>query len=288
MLNYDRKKNKIITKKTIAIAVCLIVIASLSAVFVIYNKIQTGGNNGKVASSRINREKLRKIMDKRESVPPKESKIAQTGDVSPYNVKRTDGKKVAYLTFDDGPSLNTTKILQILNQNNIKANFFLIGRNAERYPDLVKMEVADGEIVGNHTYSHELDYKEGPDNFVKDLDKCNDVLESILGDKYDAKLVRFPGGSFDPIKEPGKLAPFRDAVTKAGYRYINWNDETGDADSFNPPVPVLFNNLKKYTQGKSVVVILMHDAAVKTNSVQVLPQVIQYLKSQNFTFDTIE
>jgi peptidoglycan/xylan/chitin deacetylase (PgdA/CDA1 family) len=284
MLNYDRKKNKIITKKTIAIVVCLIIIVSLSAVFVI------NGNNGKVAHNKSYREKLRKIMDKRESVPPEESKIVQTGDVSPYNVKRTDGKKVAYLTFDDGPSVNTTKILQILNENNIKANFFLIGRNAERYPDLVRMEAADGEIVGNHTYSHEIDYKEGPDNFVKDLNKCNDVLESILGNKYDAKLVRFPGGSFDPKNEPGKLAPFRDAVTKAGYRYINWNDGTGDAEerNINPPVPVLFNNLKKYTQGKNVVVILMHDAAVKTNSVQVLPQVIQYLKSQNFTFDTIE
>jgi peptidoglycan/xylan/chitin deacetylase (PgdA/CDA1 family) len=283
MLNYDRKKNKIITKKTIVIAVCLIIIVSLSAVFVINNKIQTNGNNGKTADSKINPKKLRKIMDKRESVPPKESEIVQGGDVSPYNIKRTDGKKVAYLTFDDGPSVNTTKILEILNKNNIKANFFLIGRNAERYPDLVKMEVADGEIVGNHTYNHELDYKEGPVNFVKDLDKCNQVLDSIIGDKYDAKLVRFPGGSFGD-----RLAPFRDAVTKAGYRYINWNDETGDADSFNPPVPVLFNNFEKYTQGKSVVVILMHDAAVKTNSVQVLPQVIQYLKSQNFTFDTIE
>jgi peptidoglycan/xylan/chitin deacetylase (PgdA/CDA1 family) len=283
MLNYDRKKNKIITKKTIGIAVCLIVIVSLSAVFVINNKTQTSGNKGKVANSRINRKKLRKIMDKRESVLPEESKSIQTGDVSPYNVKRTDGKKVAYLTFDDGPSVNTTKILQILNENNIKANFFLIGRNAEEYPQLAKLEVADGEIVGNHTYSHEIDYKEGPVNFVKDLDKCNDVLESILGNKYDGKLVRFPGGSFG-----NRLAPFRDAATKAGYRYINWNDMTGDADSFNPPVPVLFNNLKKYTQGKSVVVILMHDAAVKTNSVQVLPQVIQYLKSQNFTFDTIE
>ncbi len=188
------------------------------------------------------------------------------GEVAPWNIKRTDGKKIAYLTFDDGPSTNTEAILKILNENNIKANFFLIGPNAERYPELVKEESDDGEIIGNHTYSHDIHYNEPPDNFVKDLDKCDGILKKILGDKYTSELVRFPGGSFDPKNHPGKLAPFRDAVTKAGYRYINWNDETRDAEDSHiedPSIPYLLDSLKEYTAGKNVVVVLMHDASAK-------------------------
>ncbi len=222
-------------------------------------------------------------MNKRESAVPNKNVKMQAGEVAPWNIKRTDGKKMAYLTFDDGPSINTTSILQILDQNKIKANFFIIGSNAERYPDLVKKESDDDEIIGNHTYSHQLDYKEGTENFVRDLDKCDGILKSILGKKYNSELVRFPGGPFG-----NRLAPFRNATTKAGYRYIDWNDETNDSESFNPSVPYLLSQLKKNTVGKNVVVVLMHDAGAKKNTVQALTQVIDYLRSQGFSFDTIK
>lgn len=285
MLNYNKKENKKMTKKTIIITFSIIAVIVLSAVFIINSKMAMDSRNKAKAleDARIKKEKLKKIMDRRESLLPKENKVLTPGEVAPWNIKRTDGRKVAYLTFDDGPSTNTIQILQILDQNKIKANFFLIGSNAEKHPELVKKEVEDGEVVGNHTYSHQLNYREGPENFVKDLDRCDNILKSIIGKKYDSKLVRFPGGSFGP-----KLQPFRDEATKAGYRYLDWNDETGDADSNNPPVPVLLNNIKKYTQGKNVVVILMHDTKVKTNTVQALPQVIEYLRSQNFNFETIQ
>lgn len=269
-----RKRNKIIIA-------CLIIIAILAAIFIVNNKLQNKNSITTVSTKK--KPKAKNYMDKRESIVPTETKKLTPGKVAPWAVKRTDGKKVAYLTFDDGPSPNTLKILKILDENNIKANFFLIGKNAEKNTDLVKAELADGEIIGNHTYSHQLNYKEGPDNFVADLNRCEAILKSITGNKNDSMLVRFPGGSFG-----NRLEPFRDAAAKAGYRYVDWNDETGDADSYNPSVPVLLNNLKKYTQGKNVVVILMHDAAAKTNTVQALPQVIQYLRSQNFTFETIQ
>lgn len=227
----------------------------------------------------INRRESKVDLDKINSEDKKES----PGEYKPWMLKRSDGKKIAYLTFDDGPSLNNTpKVLDILKQNNIKATFFLIGKNAEANKDLVKREIEEGNVVGNHTYSHQLNYKEGPEKFVQDLDKCNGVLKSIIGDNYNLKLVRFPGGSFGP-----KLAPFRDAVTKAGYHYVNWNDLTGDAEHNNVPVDSLLSELKKYTNGDTVV-ILMHDASAKTTSVQALPQVIEYLKSKGYSFDTLK
>lgn len=205
------------------------------------------------------------------------------GEFAPWKTKRMDGKKIAYLTFDDGPSENTTSILKILAQNAIKATFFLIGQNAERNRDLVKREVNEGHVVGNHTYSHSISYTEGPVNFLNDVQRGNQVLKSILGDQYNMKLLRFPGGYFG---HGDRLITYRDAITRAGYTYVDWNDETGDAEGYNPTVPVLMSNLKKYTVSDSVVV-LMHDAGAKENTVQALPQVIQYLKENGYSFETI-
>ncbi len=291
MLNYQRgtNKNKITNKRNIIIFVSLIIIVTLTTVIVLNTK---AGNTHNIKKNTIATHKKNKNTAKYKikSIVPKEIVKIIPGEVLPWKIKRTDGSKIAYLTFDDGPSINTTSILQILDQNKIKANFFIIGSNAEHYPELVKKESDDGEIIGNHTYSHDIRYKEGPANFVKDLDKCDGILKNILGDKYTSELVRFPGGSFDPKNQPGKLAPFRDAAMKAGYRYLDWNVETADAEgpySNDPNVPYLLDHLKKSTVGWHTVVVLMHDASTKKNTVLALQQVIDYLKSQGFSFDVI-
>ncbi|WP_026884904.1 polysaccharide deacetylase family protein [Clostridium akagii] len=285
MLNFrgQKNKNKIVNKKNIIIFGSLILVVALTTIFVVYNKAE---NKKNVDITHKNNKKI--VMNKRESRVPRENRKIVPGEVAPWSIKRTDGKKMAYLTFDDGPSINTTSILQILDNNKIKANFFIIGSQAEKYPELVKKESVDGEIIGNHTYSHQLNYAEGPENFVKDLDKCDAILKNILGDKYNSELVRFPGGSFDTKDHPGRLLPFREAATKAGYRYIDWNDETDDSHGFDPSVPYLLEQLRKYTVGKNVVVILMHDAGAKKNTVLALQPVIDYLRTQGFDFDTVQ
>jgi peptidoglycan/xylan/chitin deacetylase (PgdA/CDA1 family) len=273
MLNINRQQK---LKKKIIIG--LLLAMCIGTLFILLSKKQAVKTLKHKQQQRNNYK-----MNKRESIIPKNTNENESGgQYTPWTDKRTDGTKIAYLTFDDGPSVNTEKILQILNQNNIKASFFLIGKNAEKYSNLVREEVSDGEVVGNHTYSHQLNYRESPATFVNDINKCQDILMSILGPSYNLKLVRFPGGSFGP-----KLVPFRDAVTKAGYRFIDWNDETGDADGYDLPVPILLNNLKKYTT-QNTVVILMHDAGAKATTVQALPQVIQYLKSKGYSFDTLQ
>ena len=219
-------------------------------------------------------------MNKRESNITNDNKNGD-GTFDPY---KADGKKVAYLTFDDGPSTNNTpQILDILDKNNIKATFFVIGQNAEKNPDLVKREVSEGDVVGNHTYSHNMRYVySSTSNFISDLDKNDKVLKSIIGDDYNLKLVRFPGGSFGT-----RLAPYREAAKKSGYHYIDWNDLTGDAEHNNVPVSALMSELEKYTT-QDHVVILMHDAPAKVTTVQALPQVIEFLKSKGYTFETLK
>jgi len=214
----------------------------------------------------------------------RESKVNSTYSTT-TNVYNSDGHKIAYLTFDDGPSTKTTPaILKILDQHNIKATFFIVGDMAIINPNLVEMEAKDGQSIGNHSYSHNYKHLYSNTNtFIDDMNKCDSTLKLIIGSSFNSKLVRFPGGSFG-----AKMAPFRVAIKNAGYHYIDWNDITGDADGHDIPVNKLLSNIKEYTKGKQHVVILMHDASDKGTTVQALPQVIEYLISQGYSFNILK
>lgn len=271
------KKNIIIIVLTFLIVLtCWIVFFQFGKYYQGYFKITAGVKTTKVKKVVPKEEKT----NLRSGVEVYKLDNIQPGFFDPSKVERKDKKKVAYLTIDDGPSYNnTTKILNILKENNINATFFLIGQNAERYPQLVKQEVAEGNSVANHTYTHPLRYRMGAENFMNDVNKCDEIIKNIVGDKYVKKLMRFPGGVFT-----NKIKAYTDVVTEHGYRYINWSAETGDADRNLEPVEYLINHVKHDIRGQNNVVILMHDAPAKTTTVQALPTIIQYLKEQGYTF----
>lgn len=193
----------------------------------------------------------------------------------------SDGSKVAYLTFDDGPSIsNTPKILDILKSENVKATFFVIGSIAEKNPGLLKREIAEGHTVGNHTYSHLLNYNHAtPQDFINDFKKGDAVITSIIGN-HDNKLIRFPGGSF-------RHTAFQQAATAAGYRYIDWNCLTGDAEVALAPVDRLLRRFHETYSNQKQLIILMHDAPAKVTTPEALPEIIKFLKSQGYVFKTL-
>ena len=202
-----------------------------------------------------------------------------------FNPYKENGKKIAYLTFDDGPSKNNTpQILSVLEKNKINATFFVIGNLAQENSDLVKKEYADGNVIGNHTYSHVYNQiYSSTQNFEKEIRENEGILKSILGDTYKTKLIRFPGGSFG-----SKLKPFRDVIVKDGYHYVDWNALDGDAEGTNISPDKLFQRLKQTVGDQQHVVILMHDTSAKNTTVQVLPQVIEYLRSQGYSFGILK
>lgn len=209
--------------------------------------------------------------------PPQNN--VQASFINPFN---KDGKKAAYLTFDDGPSANTPLILDTLKKYNIKATFFVIGKMANENKEMLKREKAEGHSIGNHTYSHDYKYiYADPKNFLDDLNKNNEIIASIL-DGYTTKIIRFPGGSFGD-----KRAPYREAVEKAGYHYVDWNALNGDAEATLVPVDKLLVRLKTTVGNQEHVVVLMHDAPGKTTTIQALPQIIEYLKSLGYEFRTL-
>lgn len=239
------------------------------------NKVEDDLNNKKIEENKAKEETIKK----EQSEQNKEVEKKNTALVQQEGKK---GNKIAYLTFDDGPSHKITpQILDVLKGYNIKATFFVIGSMAEENPALLKREKEDGHVIANHTYSH--NYKNiysSTTNFINDLKKGENVVSSIIGE-HNSKLIRFPGGSF------GRTA-YKQAVTNAGYHYVDWNALNGDAEAPYVSKERLVSRLKETVGGQNTLYILMHDAPGKQSTVQALPEIIEYLKSQGYEFRTLQ
>jgi len=198
--------------------------------------------------------------------------------------------KIAYLTFDDGPSGHTDVILDILKQNGVKATFFVIGQESERAIGTYKRMAEEGHKLGNHTYSH--DYTKlyrNPDVFMQDVHKLEAFLQTHAGQKPD--ILRFPGGSNTRLgRRRGQawLMPQMVKRVKAeGYQYFDWNVSSTDAAQAVQPKADIVANVLASAKGKTRAIVLMHDVTAKITTVQALPEVIEGLKQQGFRFDTL-
>ncbi|MDP4089668.1 MAG: polysaccharide deacetylase family protein [Bacillota bacterium] len=220
--------------------------------------------------------------------------ILKDYEVKIEDIFKKDGIKNAFLTFDDGPTKNITpQVLDILNRYNIKASFFVLGNMAEKSPDMLKREYAEGNSINMHSYSHDYNtIYSSSDAFKSDFDQNIAVMKNILGQDFNTRIYRFPGGSSGKTREP-----YRQELMSFGYHYIDWNALTGDAElikengkSRTRTAPELLVRLKESIAGSGNpedIVVLMHDAGSKQATVDILPQVIEYLKAQGYNFKTM-
>lgn len=191
--------------------------------------------------------------------------------------------KVAYLTFDDGPSQYVTpEILDILNRYNIKATFFIVGKQAEKNPEVLKRIYEEGHAIGNHSYSHNYGFiYSDVENFLYELDMTAQIMKRILGEDFETNIIRFPGGSFGDKKEP-----FRKIVVEKGYNYIDWNCLNGDAEGHHISPQNLIKKVQSTYRNQQELVILMHDTDVKHTTAEALPSIIEFLKDKGYEFGT--
>lgn len=204
-------------------------------------------------------------------------------------INSTNKPKVAFLTFDDGPSPNNTRqILKILKENNVKATFFIVGAKAEANPEILKEMSGSGMCILPHCYSHS--YKtiyNTTDSYFNDLNKCIGVIERITK-KTPQSYVRMPGGSDNLVSKPENLRTIRNRLNAKGIDYIDWNVSSGDAESDAVPTSTIENNIFNQCKEKNFVVMLMHDSYYKKTTVESLSYTIKYLKDRGFQFKTFE
>ncbi|MBE6089641.1 polysaccharide deacetylase family protein [Clostridium beijerinckii] len=209
-----------------------------------------------------------------------------------------DGKKVVYLTFDDGPSETVTpQILDILKKEDVHATFFLIGKYIDKdqaSKDLVKREFDEGNAIGNHTYSHDYNYlypngKINLENCMSDFEKTNQSLKNILGEDFSTRAVRFPGGQMTwDKKDPSGAEAMDKALHDKDYHQIDWNSLSGDAEGAPKKAEQLKQEVIKTVANREKAIILMHDTYGKEETAKALPEVIEYLKGQGYEFKIIK
>ena len=194
-------------------------------------------------------------------------------------------QKRVFLTFDDGPSQSVTPfILDLLKKENIKATFFVLGSRVEKAPELVKREYEEGHYIANHGYSHVYSaIYASPQAVLDEYTKTNEMIKNAIGNsEYNSKVFRFPGGSsggyYDTIKVQAK-----ELLKQNGIAHLDWNALSQDAAGAKTKEELIQNTIQTIGS-KNSVVILMHDAADKILTYEVLPTIIQYLRENGYTF----
>lgn len=201
--------------------------------------------------------------------------------------KKSDPKRI-FLTFDDGPTTQVTPfILDLLKQENIKASFFVLGSRVEANPDLVKREYDEGHFIANHGYSHKYSSIYSSNETVfNEYNKTNDLIKNAIGNPdYNSLVFRFPGGSiggpYDTLKKGAKQK-----LREQGIASVDWNALTGDAEGIKTK-EALFQRFCNTLNGQSSVVLLMHDAADKILTYEILPDIISYCRSNGYEFKSM-
>ena len=204
--------------------------------------------------------------------------FGQLNETTRMRISYAESTPCVYLTFDDGPSDRVTpKILDILKDEGVKATFFIVGRSAESRKSIVKRAYDEGHTIGVHSYSH--DYKNiysSPKALLDDIEKCNALIEKITGKR--SNIYRFPGGSFN------RSAQLVNAITEAGYRYVDWNASVRDAEIANAKPEDLVESAKSTSADRMTIVLLCHDGTDKLATAAALTDIIDYYRALGFTF----
>lgn len=194
-------------------------------------------------------------------------------------------EKIAYLTFDDGPTLKATgKILDILNTEQVKATFFVVGKHVKEHPELVKRAYEEGHYIANHGYYHNnRKLYQSSDSFISEIRNTDSEIGKALGiDNYCSHVFRFPNG-YMSANHKSKKKEASKLLSDINYTYIDWNCLNNDSVKKYSHSQLL-NNLKKSSKNKGTLVILMHDTSDVNDTPSILKESIDYLKEQGYEF----
>lgn len=195
---------------------------------------------------------------------------------------------IIYLTFDDGPSANTTAILDVLEKFGITATFFVTGQYEGNTADLLRLIAEGGHSIGLHSFAHRYDeiYSHS-EAFFADLEKVDELVFSSTG--LRATLYRFPGGSLNSHCPEWLRAELRRQLDDRGYTYFDWNVVSGDQGSVVYSAEELFANVLEGARRveKGPLVVLFHDTNHCSTTPQAVQLVVQHFWEEGWRFASI-
>ena len=212
------------------------------------------------------------------------SSVERTVIVRKKAVYNTYGDGIVYLTFDDGPSERTREILNILDEEGIKATFFVCGAN-----EYTKRAYNSGHTIALHSNTHNYSYiYASSGNFFADLSAIDSKVYSTIG--IHSKFIRFPGGSSNTISRnycPGIMSRLTGEVEDKGYVYFDWNVDSNDAGSDVYNSDNIYANVINHLSHSKTNIVLMHDSGGHTATVNALRNIIKTAKGYGYSFKAI-
>jgi len=203
--------------------------------------------------------------------------------VYPEGYEPNEDVKTVYLTFDDGPTEHTLKVLEILAEYNVLATFFVVG-NTE-YTHYMRNIVDNGHAIGLHSYNHKFgQIYSSKEAFFEDFQKIDDIVFEQTGVR--SKIMRFPGGS--SVTKGGAKAIIKqltEEIVEKGYQYFDWNCDSRDKMGVKTASGALSKIKAATKDADNIVIVLMHDTEAIT--VQYLPGVIEYFKALGYEFEVL-
>ena len=200
----------------------------------------------------------------------------------------SNGKSIAYLTFDDGPSSITNSVLDILKKYNVKATFFVI--NSGNYnKTTLQREVNEGHTIGLHAYDHNYAIAYKDDNsYLDGIDKLRAKVKADTG--FDSHYIRFPGGSSNTISKrysKGIMSRITKTAKQRGYKYYDWNVDDDDAGRART-ADDCYNNVVRELRPNRSNIVLMHDFGTNKKILEALPRIIEYCQKNGYTMLPID
>ena len=275
-------KNKILIVLLIILSLILVVLVAINISKMINSyKVYKQYEAQRIA---LKEEEIRRQEELEAQRQAKLLKLTDEGRKNIENIYHSDEKQ-AFLTFDDGPSSVTPRILDTLKQQNVKATFFVLGSNVKKKPDLVKRMYDEGHFIANHGYSHVYSkIYSSPQAVLDEYNSCNEEIRKAIGEnEYNSHLFRFPGGiAGGPYADLKCQA--NDLLMQNNIVHVDWNALNGDAETNNLSVDFEIQRLNETTENKNSIVILMHDSPLKSVTADALPQIIATLRNQGYEF----
>ena len=281
-----RKRVQRLKKMIIGIVAAGIVIPLLCCVYLIC-RLHTIGGTLKTLEQRLDELDIRnqelqtllQQLQEQKSTPVQTPQIQEDSsgaEASEPVAEESSGQEEihkVYLTFDDGPSIYTNDILDILDSYNVKATFFVVGKEGTNAEEALQRIVDEGHTLGMHSYSHKYkELYESMDSFTQDFARIRDSIYQATG--VESVCYRFPGGSSNTVSEID-MHDFIDYLDSQGVEYYDWNVSSGDGGSMKLSTDTLLENCTRDIDTRDTSIILLHDSAEKPTTVEALPDIIE-------------